>query len=139
LSFVKCLFIGQWDFCLCIIFIHALCLRQFNHPSSTFAHPFPPFCFFKLCSAYFLVSCSYTDVKHLFVFCYLSFLLFLLPGVLYQYHFWIHALYIFLCISNYILHSGGTLLQASNFRSLGVTWTFARKISFHFSFTLGFW
>jgi hypothetical protein len=90
-SLFKCLFIFQWDFCLGIIPVHALCLSQCN-PLHCTSSPFPPIlccltvfpCVLLLhrCDAFIIIHC-------------LSSL-----GLLYQSHFWVHVLYIFVCIYN---------------------------------------
>jgi hypothetical protein len=77
-SLFRCLFIVQWDFCLGIVPVHALCLSQYN-PLHCISFPFPLSCLVEQFSVCFFVSCSHTDVRYLIIICYLPFLCFLLP------------------------------------------------------------
>jgi hypothetical protein len=94
-SLLSCLFIIQWDFCIDIIPIHALCLSQCNSPPLHFLilSPIHVVQQFSVC---FVLSFFYTGVMYFIIIHFLSFSL----SLLYKSHFWVHVLYIFLCIYN---------------------------------------
>jgi hypothetical protein len=78
-SLFRFLFIVQWDFCLGILPVHALCLSQYNSPPLYFLTIFPLSCVVQWFPVWFVVSCSYMDVIRFIIVHYLSSLLFFLP------------------------------------------------------------
>jgi hypothetical protein len=102
-SYSLCLYVVQWNFCLGIIPLHALCLGQCNplHFLPLFPHPVL-FNSFQSVSLY-LVPIE-RDVLYFNIICYISFLLFLLSWSSLS-HCWIHVVSLSLYMYTYIFLS----------------------------------
>jgi hypothetical protein len=111
LSLFRCLFAVQWDFCLGIIPVHALCVNQCNPLSTALPHPFPLLCVAQQLLGCFIVSYSNTNTMF-FHYYSLSFFPSFPPPLVSSTSpiFWVlHVLYIFICIyyieENLVLNS----------------------------------